>query len=247
MKRLLFAGAMALAAATPALAADLPQAPPPPPPQAPAAYVPTVVPQYNWGGVYFGLNGGYGFGQSEFESTATNASSGSFSTDGGLFGVTAGANFQASSLVVGIEGDVDWTDIKGNQTSTTFCGGGTSCTLQTENDWLGTIRARVGYAWDRVLFYGTGGGAFGNIKPLVSMPGFALSTNNTEFGWTAGAGVEVALAENWTVRLEYLFVDLGKGTWSCSAALCGGTALLVPVSFDASLVRAGLDFKFNAF
>jgi outer membrane immunogenic protein len=248
MKRILFAGALALAAASPALAADLPQAPPPPPPQAPAAYVPTVVPQYNWGGIYFGLNGGYGFGDSSWNTPG--GSTGDFSTDGGLVGVTVGANFQTGPLVVGIEGDIDWSDIKGNLTSTALCGGGATCTFQTENDWLGTIRGRVGYAWDRVLFYGTAGGAFGNIKPqltVVSAGGTtAVQSDSSEFGWTAGAGVEVALAENWTARVEYLFVDLQNGTLSCAATTCG-TAISAPVSFETSLVRAGLNFKFNAF
>jgi outer membrane immunogenic protein len=246
MKRTLFAGALALAAASPVLAADLPQAPPPPPPQAPAAYVPTVVPQYNWGGVYFGINGGYGFGDSEW-TTPSGGTTGDFSTSGGLVGVTVGANFQASQLVVGVEGDIDWTDIKGNLSSTTFCGPGVTCTFQTENDWLGTIRGRVGYAWDRVLFYGTAGGAFGNIKPQLTGGTTAVSTNSTEFGWTAGGGIEVAVTENFTARVEYLFVDLEKGNLSCAAATCGGTALSIPVSFDASLIRVGLDYKFNAF
>jgi outer membrane immunogenic protein len=234
----------ATAIATPALAADLPQ-PPPPLPQAPAAYIPPPPPVYNWGGIYFGLNGGYGFGNSEW-SPASGTGTGNFNVSGGLVGGTLGANFQSGEFVFGVEGDLDWTDIKGNVSSTTICpsGGTTSCTFQTENDWLATLRGRFGYAFDRVLVYGTAGGAFGNIKPQLSVPPIVGSSNSTEFGWTAGAGLEFALALNWTARIEYLFVDLSKGSFSCGLAQCTSVTT-VPVSFDASLVRIGLDYKFG--
>ena len=123
MKRLLMAGALAFAvAAGQALAADLPQ--PAPPPQAPVAYVPTVAPVYNWGGIYFGANGGYGFGSSEW-SDPNNPSSpcttGNFSTTGFLVGPTVGVNFQTDAFVFGIEGDFDasWLDGK---SSSAYCG-----------------------------------------------------------------------------------------------------------------------------
>src|SRR5262249_57445721 len=87
---------------------------------------------------------------------------------------------------------------------------GLSC--KTESNWLGTFRARIGYAWDRVLFYGTAGGAGANLQ--TSLSGLPVQ-NNAEFGWTAGAGLEVAFAHNWTVKFEYLFVDL-IGNVSCN-------------------------------
>lgn len=230
MKRMLMAAALALAAGGQALAADLPQAPPPPPPRAPAAYIPAP-PVYNWGGVYVGVNGGYGFGNS----TWSNAfgSTGSFSTNGGFAGGTLGANFQASQFVFGVEGDVDWTDLKGTSSSlvcTSYC--------QTANNWLGTLRGRLGFAADRILFYGTGGAAFGDVKATTPF----ASNSSTEVGWTAGAGVEFALSQNWTAKAEYLYVDLSKG--SCTTA-CGSPASTVGVSFTESLVRAGVNYKFN--
>jgi outer membrane immunogenic protein len=234
MNRMLFAAAIALAA-SPALAADLPVQNPPPPPQAPSTYIPTVAPEYNWGGLYIGLNGGYGFGQSNWTPVG-GIGTGNFDIKGGLAGGTIGANFQTSQFVFGIEGDFDWADISGSNTS--LCGIVTACT--TSDQWLGTIRGRVGYAFDRVLVYGTAGGAFGDVKATLTTVG---STDSSEFGWTAGAGVEVALTDNITAKAEYLFIDLQNG--SCSATFCGGTG--VPVSFDASLVRAGLNFKFNPF
>jgi outer membrane immunogenic protein len=232
MKCLMFAGALVFAAAGQALAADLPQAAPPPlPPQAPAAYVPMVAPVYNWGGIYFGLNGGYGFGNSEWtNSPFPPGNSGTFEVTGFLVGPTLGANFQSDAWVFGIEGDIDasWLDGKENNT---FC----VVTCETKNTWLGTFRGRVGYAADRVLFYGTAGGAFGDIQS-GSDGGFDKST---ELGWTAGAGAEAAFTDNWTARIEYLFVDLENG--SCSVNCVAGTT----VKFDANLIRLGVDYKFR--
>lgn len=216
-----------------ALAADL-IPPPGPPPQAPATYVPTTAPVYNWGGIYVGLNGGYGFGDSKWSAPIN---SGNFDVDGGLVGATLGFNYQMGSFVFGVEGDGDWTDIRGS-TSTGAC---PKTTCQTSNDWLATLRGRVGYAFDRVLVYGTAGGAAGSVNAAVN----GVSNASSEFGWTAGAGVEVALTENLTAKVEYLFVDLSNG--SCTTACGSPPGPAAPVSFDASLIRAGLNFKFNGF
>src|SRR5208282_1942270 len=106
MKRLLIAGALAFAAVGQALAADLPE-PMPPPPRATAAYTPIVVPVYNWGGIYFGINGGFGFGNSQWTNAAVfvPASTGNFTLSSGVVGGTIGANFQTDAFVFGIEGD----------------------------------------------------------------------------------------------------------------------------------------------
>jgi outer membrane immunogenic protein len=236
MKRMLFAGAVAFAVASPALAADLVQ-PPPPPPQAPATYVPPAPPAYNWGGIYIGINGGYAFGNSDWNG-GTPAGTGNFNLNGGLVGGTLGFNYQAGAFVFGVEGDGDWADINGN-TSNGACAGST---CQTSSDWLATLRGRIGYAFDRVLIYGTAGGAGGDVKATLTTAGVSTSTDNTEWGWTAGGGIEFAITENVTAKAEYLFVDLSNG--SCAAAVCGTT---LPVSFDASLIRAGVNFKFNPY
>lgn len=230
MKRIVLAAVLAFSA-VPALAADLPA--PAPPPRAPAAYVPVAAPVYNWSGFYVGINGGYGFGSSEW--TGGGVSTGSFDINGGLVGGTVGANFQTGQFVFGIEGDADYSMIKGTTTSL-VC---PSC--QTSDSWLATIRGRAGYAWDRALLFVTGGGAFGDIKATV--PGFGTDTS-TEFGWTAGGGLEYAFTENWTAKVEYLYVDLSNG--SCNAA-CGSPATPINVNFQTSLVRAGINFKFGGF
>lgn len=228
MNRILIAGAFALALGGPALAADLPP-PAAPPPRAPATYVPAAAPYYNWGGIYFGVNGGGVFGNSNWNAGALGTT-GNFTTSGFLAGGTLGANFQAGAFVFGVEGDFDWDNLSG---STTTCG--VTCT--TSQNYLGTARARVGYAWDRILFYGTGGGAFGNIKAAV--PGGSTSSN--EFGWTAGAGIEFAFAQNWTAKAEYLYVSLQNG--NCSAAVCAGGP--ISVSLNENVARVGVNYKFN--
>ena len=159
MKRLLIAGALAFAAAGQALAADLPQ-PAPPPPQAPAVYVPTVAPVYNWGGIYFGGNGGYGFGSVQIDLRCRyDHRHLQCHRLSGLAG-TIGANFQTDAFVFGVEGDFDGSWLHGTS-GRAVCG---LVQCETKNSWLGTLRGRVGYAADRVLFYGTAGGAFGNIE-----------------------------------------------------------------------------------
>jgi outer membrane immunogenic protein len=248
MTRFFVAVAIGLAGLVPgvlgqALAADLPE-PAAPPPRAPATYVPTVAPVYNWGGIYFGVNGGYGFGKSEW-TDPNNAfgSTGNFNISGYAAGATLGANFQVDAFVFGAEGDFDMMGIDG-KTSNAFCAnvgfGAAEC--ETKQTWLSTLRARFGYAVDRVLFYGTAGGAFGNIETGVA----GNLTSSTKVGWTAGAGVEAALADHWTARIEYLFVDLQDTT--CNTASACGFDGAVPandtVKFSTSLIRLGVDYKF---
>jgi outer membrane immunogenic protein len=228
MKRLLLAVVgLAAVAATSALAADLPRGHALPPPRAPA-----FVPFFTWNGFYTGINAGYAFGSSNWTDTVTQLSTGGFNVSGPMVGATAGYNLQLGSFVVGLEGDIDWTSIKGS--STFNC----ATTCKTSNDWLGTARGRIGYAFDRFLPYVTAGGAFGGIKGTIGTVG---SFSTTKVGWTGGAGVEYAFIDNWSAKIEYLYVDLGKAT--CPSAGCSG-ADPFNVSFTSSIVRAGVNYKF---
>jgi outer membrane immunogenic protein len=242
MKRIFIAGMLSLVAAASAFAADLP---PSPPPRAPVAYVPVVVPVYNWGGIYFGVNGGWGFGKAKWTANAIGGFPGissSVSDNGGIVGPTLGVNWQAGALVFGVEGDWDYSGINTGTTATicTFSG-----TCQTGNNWLATLRGRVGYAVDRVLFYGTGGGVFGNAQTTFN----GVQTTHTQAGWTAGLGVEVAFAQNWTAKVEYLYANLGTGNLNCSTLACttlsGAPAIPVSVGLTDNLIRAGVNYKFN--
>lgn len=226
MKKLLLAGVgmgvLALGVMS-ANAADIIRRRPPPP--APV-YVP---PPYNWTGFYVGINGGGGFGHSTV-SDAFGATG--FNTSGGLVGGTVGYNYQFGHAVLGIEGDGDWSNIRGS-TSSGICAG-VSC--EVRNDWLATVRGRLGYAYDRFLPYITGGAAFGDIK--TSITGFNGSTTD-KAGWTAGAGVEAAISGPWTAKIEYLYVDLGKAT--CGAVDCG---VSTDASFHSHVVRVGVNYRF---
>lgn len=164
-------GSVALIAfgVTAASAADL-RAPPPPVPVTPSLYSPVSV--YNWTGFYAGLNGGAGWGTVNGQSVS-----------GGLFGATAGYNFQSGPWVLGLEGDVDWANLTG---------GGQN--LQ----WLGTLRGRAGYSYDRLLPYVTTG------------PVLATGTG----GWSLGAGVEYAFTPAWSGKIEYLYAWLNSSNAS---------------------------------
>jgi outer membrane immunogenic protein len=223
MKRMIFAG-VALACGAfvgAAQAADMSPryAQPQPYLKAPA------YPIYNWTGFYLGLNGGGGWGSSTWDRA------GSVDLSGGLIGGTAGFNWQTGQVVLGMEGDVDWSGMSG--TTSTLCPAG--CT--TQNNWLGTVRGRLGYSFDRFLPYLTGGLAVGDIQ--ASTPGFAGVTQ-TNLGWTAGAGLEAVIVGNWTAKAEYLHVDLGN--FNCG--LSCGLATPDSVSFSANLLRGGLNYRF---
>jgi outer membrane immunogenic protein len=220
MKRRLIAGAFALTVGGQAFAADLPL---PMAPKAPAEYVPTTAPAYNWSGIYLGINGGYATTLSAFGDPPVFQGTGPFSMDGVQIGGTIGANYQWGRFVLGIEGDGDWA----TQHGTTG-----------RSDWIATVRARAGYTLDHFLLYATGGAAAANRQLAVG--GNYPLTSATLIGWTAGAGVEGALSRNWTAKAEFLYVDLGNQF--CPVASCVA-AINVPLT--EYLFRAGINYKFS--
>ena len=208
MKQFLLASVgLAVIGIASASAADLPRQMPA---KAPIYVAPAA---YNWTGPYIGINGGYGWGGSD--------------VNGGLVGGTLGYNFQSGPLVYGLEGDLDWTNIKGSNT----CG---ATTCETRNDWLATVRGRLGYAMGTtgsIMPYVTGGVAFGNIENSVAGVG---SASDNKAGWALGGGLEAAIAGPWTAKVEYLYVDLGNGP-----TVGGNTS-----SFHSNIIRAGLNYRF---
>jgi outer membrane immunogenic protein len=211
-----------LAAPLAAQAADLGPAPAY---KAPAYVAPSVA---TWSGFYVGLNTGYGFGTS----TWTGAVPVTLSPKGWLAGGTIGYNIQTGSWVWGLEADWDWS----NQKASKACGGNT-CSF--EDKWFATTRGRIGYGgWNSFMPYITGGAAFANDRASNSGSGSADSA--TRIGWTLGAGVEYAIFSSWSVKLEYLYADLGKDR--CNSCVPGPGA--DQVSFKNSIVRAGLNYRF---
>jgi len=189
--RTVVAIAALLIATIAAQAADLPRPSYKAPPYSEPSYA-------NWTGFYIGLNGGYAWADSNWSGSAGDFK---VSPKGWLLGGTAGYNYQTGTWVWGIEGDIDYANLKG---TADICGG---CTVK--DTWLGTARLRVGYAgWNNWLPYLTGGGAFGNLKASTPLG----DTSNTRWGWTAGAGIEWAFKPAWSLKAEYMHVDLGSTT-----------------------------------
>lgn len=187
----------------------------------------SVVSFYNWSGFYAGFNVGYGTGTSEWAVPALDVK-----PKGMTYGLTVGHNWQSGALVYGIEADYNWSDMSGSAA----CGGVFTC--QTENRWFGTIRGRLGYAFDRFLPYLTGGAAYGDIKASINtVPAFEAST--TRWGYTLGAGLEYAFLGNWTGKVEYLYVNLGSFD-------AGPAPVANTVDFTANVIRVGLNYKFGS-
>jgi outer membrane immunogenic protein len=189
----------------------------------------SVVAYYNSTGFYAGLFGGYGWAKSDWDAPPI-----SISPTGWLFGGTLGYNYQMGSWVWGLEGDIAYADVKGSAACGAF-----NCT--TKNNWLGTVRGRIGYAFDRFLPYITAGGAFGDVKATSTDP-LTTGGSSTQIGWTAGVGLEYAFVGNWSAKFEYLYVDLGS--FDCGAT-CTIGAVTNNVSFKESIFKAGLNYKFS--
>ncbi|HWE78248.1 MAG TPA: outer membrane protein [Pseudolabrys sp.] len=204
MKRIVLALAAATAlTASAAIAADLPPGP--------APYYGAQATGYNWAGLYAGLNAGYEWGK--VTNTAGNPS-------GLAGGVQAGYNWQSGQFVFGGE-----TDIQLSGADDTFA------PYKFSNPWFGTLRARAGYAMNNILFYGTLGLAYGDLKGQLS----GLDETKTEFGWTGGLGMEVGLAPNWSAKVEYLYMDLGSRTFSITGS---------DDALRASMLRFGVNYHF---
>ena len=138
---------------------------------------------------------------------------------GGIFGVNVGYNYQfAGNWVIGLEADIAGSTLDTSFTSADFLG------LKSKLNSLGTVRGRIGYAFDRALVYATGGFAYGHVENTAfnsTALSYNSSTSDWRTGWTAGAGIEYAFTNNWTVRVEGLYVDLGSTTGSISNGSTG--------------------------
>jgi outer membrane immunogenic protein len=172
-------------------------------------YSPTRV--YNWGGFYAGVNLGYEWGK---------ITSSNLEPSGIAGGAQFGYNWQSGQFVFGGE-----TDIQASGADDTFA------PYKFSNPWFGTLRARAGYAVNNILVYGTAGLAYGGVKGEF----FGLDEEKTLVGWTAGVGMEVGLAPNWSAKVEYLYMDLGSRSYSITGADNG---------LQSSLLRFGVNYHF---
>ena len=268
MKRLLIGiTAAASLLATGALAADLPA----------RTYTKAPVyvePVYDWTGFYVGGNIGYSWGRSSDTSTVTNTagtilftSADHTNLNGVVGGGQIGYNWQMQNWVFGLEADIQGTGEKGTNNFTCptatctppfgvialFPGPAVPVALSQKIDWFGTVRGRIGVlAAPKVLLYATGGLAYGEVdsSAVIGAAATPFSTvSSTNVGWTLGAGIEGVIGGNWTARLEYLYVDLGKvnGSFLTTIGGLGGGVLSSNYSsrITDNILRVGVNYKFG--
>jgi outer membrane immunogenic protein len=166
---------------------------------------------YSWAGPYLGGNLGWAWGS--VDNNVTKPS-------GFVGGAQVGYNFQTGPWVFGVEGDLQATGA-----SDTFA------PWKFSNPWFGTVRGRGGYAFNNIFLYGTAGLAFGELTGQT----FGVSESHTNIGWTVGLGAEFGLTPNWSVKTEYLFIDLNDGNFSITG---------LPNGYHFGLLRAGVNYRF---
>jgi outer membrane immunogenic protein len=227
----LLGGAVLCATALSVQAADLPRRVAAPPPAPAPVYVP---PPFSWTGLYIGGQVGGDFGRTHW-SDPFGATRERSSLDGFSAGGQIGYNYQFGALVAGVEGDFTWTNLQGNKTSVA----GTN--LDTRLDWTSTVTGRLGYAIDRALIYGKGGAAFAQEKDKLTDPFGATATSDiTRAGWTAGAGVEYGITNNWSAKVEYDFLGFGSQNATFGAPPVGTTG----VDLNVQQVKGGVNYHF---
>jgi outer membrane immunogenic protein len=267
-KKLIVSAAVAISAIAgigAASGADLPV-------KAPYVKAPVAI-VYDWTGFYVGANLGWSFGRSSTDYLVAGLPFGSTSQnmDGILGGLQAGYNWQNGRGVFGLEADIQATAQKGSSNLIDFipgipcinqdgpftpCRPGTGIPAitglinhQNKLPWFGTFRGRVGFTpAERWLIYATGGLAYGEMDTVDSLTiggtGVALSTNTIRWGWTVGAGVEAAIRDGWTAKLEYLYIDFGNVTDTLV-----GIAPITPIATRShvtdNIVRVGVNYRWG--
>ncbi len=255
LRRILLASVGAIALAGSAFAADLPSRAPPP------VYVPPA-PIFTWTGIYIGGQIGYAWGTSNTNLGDNFGDYTSFSTNnsGVIGGAHVGYNLQLSQFVVGLEGDVDGSSLSKTVYGDPLIGAGTGfgvfvpTTISGNLGVQGSIRGRVGYAWDRVLLYATGGVAFGGFNGSISTPIGYDSASTTRVGWTLGGGLEYAVTNNWSIRAEYRYTQFGHSTVYANNSF-GPSGVYYPLlgaigaygnrTINENRVQVGFSYKFD--
>jgi outer membrane immunogenic protein len=238
MKKFLL-GSVALAAmiAGPAKAADMPLKAPPP-----VAY-------YSWTGCYVGVHVGgkssnseVNYGNNTLAIAPGTPATGRIYMSGALGGGQIGCNYQfAGGWVIGVEVDGSAVQSDGQSVETLF----PAFRIQTTEHWMATARGKLGYAWDKWLFYVTGGGAWAELQTANYAPvgGLAAIQKNTVNGWTAGVGAEYALGYGWSIKGEYLYMDFRNSTYFTPTTPVALSEF--NVHLRQSAVKFGMNYKFD--
>lgn len=205
---------------------------------------------HGWAGCYLGAEGGGAWGMSRHDAINAGALSGDaitydFGMTGSVFGGTLGCNYQTGIFVLGIEDDMSWTDKSGSAFDVPPFD--PFVLSSTNENWIDTLRTRAGIARDQWLGYVTGGAAFAGTNVSVCNTLGCVNGSGTRVGWTIGAGVEYAVIDNWTLKVEYLYADFGTARYIGSATALPGGVTVVPrdVSLTDSIARVGVNYKFS--
>jgi len=178
-------------------------------------------------GFYAGIVGGGAFATSEHTFVDQSLDTGEFATRGGLLGGTLGFSYATGSWLLALENDLEWANVKGSF-------GPAGAAFSTRLDWLYNFRARIGYAFGRVVPYFAFGPSFGGLSSTATIPGLGLaSSRETRSGWTLGGGIDFAISPGWTAKAEYLFECLGSSTQFS----------IDNVHFMGHFVRVGLNYN----
>jgi outer membrane immunogenic protein len=237
IRKLLVSAAMLATMTGGAWAADLPNT------KGAPAFAPPPPPVFTWTGLYIGAQAGYEWGTTSayletYPADVFSATAVGVSPSGVVGGGHIGYNFQITQFVIGVEGDFEGASASGSALQT-------SGALVHENDEIqGSVRGRVGWAWDRLLIYGTGGVAFASIRDTSTTPAAFDSQTVGRVGWTAGGGIEYALDPNWSVRAEYRYTDYGSYDFPLFNTDPGFAARLRNTD---NRVEAGFSYKFDMF
>jgi len=206
---------------------------------------PVVAAAFSWTGCYVGVHGGYGWGKKKWSDTGVEFTE--HDVDGWLVGGQVGCNlWQRDRWVFGIEGQASWADIDGNSTD----GLPTATNYYSKTDIVGTVALRLGYAVDRSLFFVKGGLAFAHDKHWqeVVFGGAVLTHTDSEkylrWGWMAGGGYEYAFTGNWSTKIEYNFMHLGREDVSfCPPA--PGACFDYSIKQHIHVIKAGINYRFG--
>jgi outer membrane immunogenic protein len=233
-----------------------------------------IDPGFSWTGFYVGLNAGGAWGRSNATTTTIAPVGGFFvptsppaiaiagaqriNNSGFTGGLTAGYNWQTSNIVFGLESDFNYLGLRSSSRASGIypcCAPfGFTVNSSVASDWLITLRPRVGFTAQNWLFYVTGGLAVANLKGAFGFTETTVlgtesaSISSTRTGWTAGAGAEYALARGWSLKAEYLYVDLGSITTTSSNFSAPGFTFPTNVfthsaDLHENIVRVGLNYK----
>jgi outer membrane immunogenic protein len=214
------------------------------------------VPAYNWTGFYVGGHVGYGWADKDWTFVdgaggltcagvlaANNRCDNSHTPDGFLGGAQAGFNWQMDHWLVGVEGQWSWTDW---EASSALSNDGTD-RFHTRVNWVATVAPRLGYAFDHYLLYVKGGAAFANEKHwLQDLGGVYLSASPaTRAGWMVGVGGEYAVWHNWSIKLEYDYMDFGTKRYTLFDTTGNGYWESYDVGQTVQIIKVGFNYHFS--